>query len=154
VDAAVLGLGRGMTGTGQLATVTFKVIANGDPKIRIEAVDARDTHNQPVKVNASREVLAPELPKVTMLQMSMPNPFRETAMLAFSLAQRGAVDLSIYSVDGRRVRTLVSGSQAPGYYRFVWDGRDDGGNAMSAGVFYARFVAGQARFTRKMTYLR
>ena len=154
VDAAVLGLGRGVTGKGELATVTFKVIANGDPGIRIEAVDARDTGNNAITVNASREALAAELPKVTTLQMAMPNPFRETVTLAFSLAQRGAVDLNIYSVDGRRVRTLVSGSHEPGYYRFVWDGRDDRGNAMSAGVFYARFVAGPVKMTRTMTYLR
>ena len=48
VDAAVLGRGQGLKGTGALASVTFKAIANGDPKIRIDAVDARDTHNRPI----------------------------------------------------------------------------------------------------------
>ena len=74
--------------------------------------------------------------------------------LSFSLAERGPVDLRIYSVDGRLVRTLVSGTQEPGYYRPVWDGRDDHGNAMSAGVFYARLVAGRVHMTRTMSYLR
>ena len=44
--------------------------------------------------------------------------------------------------------------QEPGYYRPVWDGRDEQGNAMSAGVFYARLVAGKVRVTRTMSYLR
>jgi hypothetical protein len=154
VDVAALGEGRGIAGEGTLATVTFKVLAAGDPAIRIEAVDARDTRNEPVTLNATREALAPALPTVTTLSFAMPNPFRGTVTLAFSLAQSGPVDLRIYGVDGRLVRTLVSGTQEPGYYRPVWDGRDDHGNEMSAGVFYARLVAGKVRVTRTMSYLR
>jgi hypothetical protein len=89
---------------------------------------------------------------VTTLQMAMPNPSRDGVTLAFSLAERGPVNLCIYSVDGRRVRTLATGTQEPGYYRHVWDGRDDSGNAVPAGVFYARLVAGKVRITRTMSY--
>jgi len=154
VDLAVYGMGRAVTGQGALATVGFKAIANGDPKIRIETVDARDTRNRAIALDASRELMASELPSVTALQMAMPNPFRDDVTLAFSLAERGRVELGIYSVDGRRVRTLATGDQEPGYYRLVWDGRDDQGNAVSAGVFYARLVAGHAGFTRTVVYLR
>jgi hypothetical protein len=154
VDIAVLGEGRGVIGDGTLATVTFRVIANGDPRIRIESVDARDTRNNPILLSASRELLGPALPTVTTLSFAQPNPFRSQVTLAFSLAERGPVSLRIYSVDGRLVRTLVSGSQDAGYYRPVWDGRDDQGHAMSAGVFYARLVAGRVRMTRTMSYLK
>ncbi len=154
VDVAALGMGLGIAGEGTLATVTFKVLAAGDPAIRIEAVDARDTRNEPVTLNATREALAPALPTVTTLSFAQPNPFRGTVTLSFSLAQSGPVDLRIYGVDGRLVRTLVSGTQEAGYYRPVWDGRDDHGNEMSAGVFYARLVAGKVRVTRTMSYLR
>jgi len=154
VDIAVLGEGRGVIGDGTLATVTFRVIANGDPRIRIESVDARDTRNNPILLSASRELLGPALPTVTTLSFAQPNPFRSQVTLAFSLAERGPVSLRIFSVDGRLVRTLVSGSQDAGYYRPVWDGRDDQGHAMSAGVFYARLVAGRVRMTRTMSYLK
>jgi hypothetical protein len=36
----------------------------------------------------------------------------------------------------------------------VWDGRDDHGNAASAGVYYARFVTAKVRMTRTMVYLK
>jgi hypothetical protein len=36
----------------------------------------------------------------------------------------------------------------------VWDGRDDGGSAMSAGVYYAHLVTAQGRFSRTLTYLK
>ena len=149
VDAAVLG--GGLTGEGLLATVTFKVLAAGDPQIRIAAVDGRDLGNRKAPV-AQSERLA--VPKVTWLASAMPNPFRGTTTLTFSLAQRGGVELAIYSVDGRRVRTLVSEVREPGEYRLSWDGRDDAGHAMSAGVYYARLVTAHGRFTRTLAYLR
>ncbi len=154
VDVAVLGEGRAVVGEGVLATVTFRVLVKGDPQIRLETVDARDTRNATVALNATREALGPTLPTVTTLSFAVPNPFRSEVTLAFSLAQPGPVSLRIYSVDGRLVRTLVSGTQEAGWYRPVWDGRDDHGNAMSAGVFYARLVAGRVNMTRTMSYLR
>ena len=74
--------------------------------------------------------------------------------LGFSLSQSGPADLSIYSVDGSRVRTLVKGMQSAGNYNYVWDGRDDSGRPMSAGVYYVRFLSGSVRTTKMITYLR
>jgi hypothetical protein len=154
VDLAVLGVGQGIAGSGELASITFQVIAEGDPRFRVASVDARDTYNEPRNIDATTATPAPELPTVTMLQMAGPNPFHQTVALAISLAQAGPIELSIYSVDGRKVRTLASGSHQPGNFRFTWDGRDEDGNTMAAGVFYARFVAGTIRTTRAITYLR
>jgi len=153
VDLAVVGKGRGVQGDGVLATVSFKAIGNGDPKIRIEAVDGRGTHNEPLTIASSREATVP-LPTATLLQSAMPNPFRETVSLAVDLAQRSNVNLSIYSVDGRKVRTLTSGVLEAGAYPFVWDGRDANGSEMKSGIYYARLIAGSARFTRRLTLLR
>jgi len=153
VDAAVL-QAQGMKGEGLLATMTFKVVAAGDPKIRIEAVDGRDGGNRKVTLGQVERLLAPALPTVTQLAFTQPNPFRETAAIAFSLAQRGAVELAIYSVDGRRVRTLVNEVREPGEYRQGWDGRDDRGNLSSAGVYYARLASGKIRIARTIVYLK
>jgi len=153
VDAAVL-RAEGLKGEGLLATVSFKVLSAGDPKIRIEALDGRDAGNRKVAVAQSERSLAPKLPTVTQLAFAQPNPFRGSATLAFSLAQAGRVELAIYSVDGRRVRTLVSGVLEPGEYRQSWNGRDDQGNPMSAGVYYAHFASGKVRMTRAIVYLK
>jgi hypothetical protein len=150
VDAAVL-QSPGLTGDGVLATVTFKVRSAGDPKVRIAVVDGRDARNQKVVVGS---VARPRVPAVTALGPAQPNPFQQTATLAFSLAKRGRVELALYSVDGRKVRTLVREVREPGEYREVWNGRDDNGNATSAGVYYARLMTAQGGFTRTVTYLK
>jgi hypothetical protein len=153
VDAAVFGPGTGFRGEGVVATVTFRPLQAGDPKIRLASADARDPQNHKVSLATSQRVVSP-LPAVTQLAPAQPNPFHQTATIAFSLAQAGPVELAIFSVDGRRVRTLVRESREPGEYRLTWDGRDDHGNPMSAGVYYAQLKAAQRGFTRTLTYLK
>ena len=150
VDAAVL-QSQGLTGEGVLATVTFKVLSAGDPKVRIAGVDGRDARNRKVEVS---RVERPRVPGVTQLGPALPNPFQHTATLTFSLAKRGRVELAVYSVDGRKVRTLVEGEREAGEYHEVWNGRDDEGHAASAGVYYAHLVTGHGRYTRTVTYLK
>jgi hypothetical protein len=117
------------------------------------SVDGRNAGNGKVLVSQTEQLSAPKVPTVTQLAFAQPNPFRGSAALAFSLAQGGSVELAIYSVDGRRVRTLVSGAREPGEYRQAWDGRDDQGQQTGAGVYYARLVAGKVRMTRTIVYL-
>ena len=94
------------------------------------------------------------VPTVTQLAPARPNPFRGTATVAFDLAQAGPVGLRIYAVDGRKVRTLVEGVRPAGAYTLAWDGRDDRGRGLAAGVYYLRLVTGQGRFTRALTLLK
>jgi hypothetical protein len=154
IDMALLGKGATLSGEGALATATFKVLAAGDPKLRIASLEGRDARNQKVAWNGSLPPKAPAIPAVTKLGPTQPNPFTRDVTIAFSLAQGGPADLVIYSVAGRRVRTLARGAREPGEYSFVWDGRDDGGSAMAAGVYYVHLVTAQKSFTRKVTYLR
>jgi hypothetical protein len=61
----------------------------------------------------------------------VPNPARGHARVAYSLASRAPVDLAVYSVDGRRVKTLARGVQEPGRYEYRWNGVDERGTAMA-----------------------
>lgn len=153
VDAAALSP-AGLVGEGALATVTFRAIAAGDPGIRIESADARDAGNHPIGV-AQGTLQAPRIaPTTTRLSAVVPNPFHDGTTLGFSLAKAGLVDLSIYSVDGRRVRTLVHESREPDVYRVSWDGRGDSGALLAAGVYYVRLTTAQGRFSRMISFMR
>jgi flagellar hook assembly protein FlgD len=50
------------------------------------------------------------------------------------------VSLSVYSVDGSLVRTLVDGPAVRGRHTVVWDGRDRGGNRVASGVYFYRLA--------------
>ncbi|MFI5371583.1 MAG: putative Ig domain-containing protein [Candidatus Eisenbacteria bacterium] len=155
IDAARLGTaGGGISGEGVVATVRFRVLHAGDPGFRLVSVDARDGVNHklaPTAVTLAERV-AP--PTETVLLAPQPNPARGEASLAFTLASPGSVDLSVYSVDGRRVRSLATGARAAGVYHLVWDGRDEGRNAVASGVYYLHLEAGGRRFTRTLVMIR
>ena len=72
------------------------------------------------------------------LGASYPNPFNPTTTIPLRLTQDGSVDMEIYAADGRLVRQLHRGSLPAGNHRFVWNGRDRQGRAVSSGVYLVR----------------
>src|SRR5262249_41967350 len=155
VDLALLGARpHGVSGEGVIAMVRFRAKAAGDPKIGVAEPHARDAANRPIALGASRVASQPDRPSVTELMPVAPNPSRGNAVFAFSLASVAPVDLTVYAVDGRRVRTVARGVREPGIYRLNWDGRDEQGNDVSSGVFYVRLEAGGQRFTRTLVRMR
>lgn len=76
-----------------------------------------------------------------------PNPANPIVKLLYIIPRNAGsqnVSLKIYDVSGRLVRTLVSGTQAPGPYPVVWDGRDDAGRGVGSGNYFARLNVGSA----------
>ena len=70
---------------------------------------------------------------------SYPNPFNPAVVLPLDLAKDAAeVSLRVHDVLGRRVRQVWQGPLRAGQHRFVWDGRDEAGKAVAAGVYIYR----------------
>ncbi len=89
-------------------------------------------------------------PDLTYLHTGFPNPFQSSTMIRFSLARAGGVDLAIYDVSGRRVRSLLDRDVAVGYHTADWDGRDDAGRPVGSGVYFCRMLSGGESQTRKL----
>ena len=86
--------------------------------------------------------------------MARPNPSRETTTLAFSLARAGWVEVGVFGVDGRRVKTLLRAAMEPGFYDVQWNGADAAGRPVSAGVYFVRMLSSEGRLTRTLVRLR
>lgn len=91
---------------------------------------------------------------VTFLRECVPNPFRRTTSVSFALARAGEARLEVIGVDGRRVRTLARGVFAAGEHARVWDGADDRGRALPAGLYFVRLTAGAERMWRRAALVR
>jgi endonuclease I len=89
------------------------------------------------------------------LRQNLPNPFGARTSIGFDLARREQVTLRIYDVTGRLVRTLANGSVLEsGSHRREWDGRDESGVQLEAGLYFCRLVAGPVSETRRMVLAR
>jgi flagellar hook capping protein FlgD len=95
-----------------------------------------------------------EIPKAAVLAPAMPNPFAASTALSFSLAKTGAVELAIYSVDGRRVATLEDGTLAAGPHKVTWGGMDASGRMVRPGVYFARLRSAEGGFARTLMLIR
>lgn len=74
-------------------------------------------------------------------EAARPNPFNPTTVLPVIVSSPSQVELVLFDVRGRQVRTLHSGWLDQGRHEFTWDGRDDDGQALSSGIYLARAVS-------------
>jgi cytochrome c551/c552 len=81
------------------------------------------------------------LPETYTLTQNFPNPFNPTTEIQFGVPWDSKVQIIIYDIVGRKVRTLVDNPMIPGTYRATWDGRDDNGLGVASGVYLYRIVA-------------
>ncbi|MBU0742326.1 hypothetical protein KJ554_08280 [bacterium] len=84
-----------------------------------------------------------------------PNPGNPRAEISFILAADGPVDLTVWSADGRRVRTLARGdTYGAGSHAVTWDGRDEGGRQAASGAYLVRLRADGRMTSGKLTLVR
>ncbi|MDZ7291409.1 MAG: T9SS type A sorting domain-containing protein [candidate division KSB1 bacterium] len=97
------------------------------------------------------------IPSDFLLLPNFPNPFNPFTWITFGIPARAAeteVQLDIFAMDGRHVRSLVRGKYAPGTHRILWDGHDAVGAAVPSGVYFYRLQAGGFTASRKLILVR
>jgi len=95
------------------------------------------------------------VPMATLaLRQNTPNPFTGATDVSFTLPERGAVKLGVYDVAGRHVATLLEGERGAGDHTVNWNGTDDAGQRVGAGIYFCRIESGTQTLTRKMVLMR
>ena len=94
------------------------------------------------------------IPTMYALHQNYPNPFNPITSLQYDLPEDGLVNITIYDMMGRIVKTLVNGSQTAGYKSIQWNATNDLGQPVSAGMYIYTIQAGEFRQTRKMVLLK
>ncbi|MCA9756184.1 MAG: T9SS type A sorting domain-containing protein, partial [Candidatus Eisenbacteria bacterium] len=94
------------------------------------------------------------VPARTQLFQNAPNPFNPRTTIRFALSRSGPVELTVFDVAGRRVRSLVQGELEAGSHEVTWDGLDEAGNPLSSGIYWTQLQANGRSFSKKATVLR
>jgi beta-glucanase (GH16 family) len=95
------------------------------------------------------------LPPTLALRPCHPNPFNPMTTISYELPGPGTVNLSIYDVTGKRIKRLVDGEAVEaGRHEVVWNGSNDTGRVVAAGVYLCRLDVGGRSETRRMTLMK
>ncbi len=99
--------------------------------------------------------VTPVLPKFAFATSNYPNPFNPGTTIKYSLPKAGHLKLSIYNVRGHLVKTLIDGTRPAGEDQTIaWDGTNNQGAAVSAGVYFYEARAGGEVKVRKMALVK
>lgn len=94
------------------------------------------------------------IPSDFALHQNYPNPFNPTTTLSFTINHEEIVELTVMNLLGQKLRTLVTGRLNPGTHLIHFDGLDEAGNVLSAGVYLYSVSAGSRSDTKKMILLK
>ncbi len=97
-----------------------------------------------------------KIPKAFALSQNYPNPFNPSTTIDYSIPEGEAeqVQLLIYDLRGRLIRSLINEEKSPGSYSVHWDGRSNEGREVGSGVYLYRIEAGEFISTKKMIITR
>ncbi len=105
----------------------------------------------PGEMPTNIEMAEQPLPAEIELQQNFPNPFNPSTTIVFSVpGVQGPVELEVFDLLGRRVRSLVADNVRSGSQSALWDGDDEDGRRVGTGVYLYRLRANGVELTRKM----
>jgi len=94
------------------------------------------------------------IPMEFALHQNYPNPFNPLTTLRYDLSEQSLVNIIIYDMLGREVKTLVNTTQDAGFKSVSWNATNDYGKPVSAGVYLYQIQAGEFVQTNKMVLLK
>ncbi|MBN2565693.1 MAG: T9SS type A sorting domain-containing protein, partial [Candidatus Eisenbacteria bacterium] len=153
-------IGAGLSGDN--AASPFRITVGSGPSDELVELDLHlftggryDTYDVLTLVlDLSQTGVEGEIPLTFALKQNSPNPFRDGTTMSFDLPSPSRAELTVYNVAGRKVATVVDGELPAGRHSVSWNGRDDEGREVSAGIYFYMLEADQGRSGRKLIVLR
>ena len=83
-----------------------------------------------------------------------PNPFNPNINIDFSVPYSTMVTMHIYDINGKKIKTLISGNLEPGFVSINWDGTNDAGSLISSGIYFVKLKVDNETAIKKITMMK
>lgn len=94
------------------------------------------------------------LPTEFSLSQNYPNPFNPTTKMVIALPKSAQVEVNVYDILGRKVKTLVNEVRPAGYHTIEWNGTNELNNLVPSGVYFIRMTSGSFTSVKKIVMLK
>ena len=110
-------------------------------------------------ITVLERLLSAIIPEQTALLQNFPNPFNPDTWIPYQLSDASEVSITIYDATGRIIKSLELGYKSAGIYRTQataahWDGRNETGESVASGVYFALLKAGEYQQIRRMVLVK
>jgi hypothetical protein len=124
-----------------------------------DGIDTVEAYNAPYTMeidgsNALSAYLVRLIPDEFSIHQNYPNPFNPVTTLRYDLPENSHVNIAIYDMLGRQVKTLINQTQDAGYKSVQWNATNDVGTPISSGLYLYMVQAGEYISTKKMVLLK
>jgi hypothetical protein len=83
-----------------------------------------------------------------------PDPFSDQTEISLTLREKSDIKLEISNMQGKVIRTYSSDVESGAAWKFVWDGKDNSGSHVPAGLYLGRMIAGDQSYFVKLIHTR
>jgi len=148
------------TESGLLANVTFEVLEGFTDETTVSIMDLRLNENEPVEIATEMTISyvlgidGAGVPGVFALHQNYPNPFNPITRINYDLPEDALVNITIYDMMGRQVKTLINSEQTAGYRAIRWNGTNHLGQPVAAGMYLYKIRANMFNQTKKLILLK
>ena len=126
---------------------------NGVLKIGFDKTNQKNTFEF-LNVANSGTLTGNQIPLSFTLHQNYPNPFNPVTSIKYDLPNISMVNISIYNMMGRKVKTLVNGIQNPGFKIVQWNAKNELNSPVSAGLYFYTIQADGFKETKRMILLK
>jgi predicted RNase H-like HicB family nuclease len=137
--------------SGWEAGETIKLVFTNKDNIQLDEVDVILT-NEPA--DAAKEIKINKTSTGYLLSQNSPNPFSDYTLIQYQIPEDGRVEVDVFSLNGEKIRTLVSESKTAGNYEAIWNGKDDHGNKLSSGMYVYMLKSSKTILMKKSILLK
>jgi len=105
-------------------------------------------------VTTVKEITSPKPISSYQIFQNFPNPFNSSTAIKFQIPRRTRVELYVYNILGKKVKTLCNDFLGSGAYIVTWDGTNESNALVASGVYFYRICTENYEETKKMTFLK
>ncbi|MBN2103814.1 T9SS type A sorting domain-containing protein [bacterium] len=107
-----------------------------------------------ITVYSPLSITMDNLPEATEMKKAYPNPFNPKTFISYQLSKDTRVEISVFDLLGRRLRTLHDGPQFAGSYQVYWSGTNENGINVPSGAYIIRMQTDRITQVQKVLFMK